>query len=67
MILMGDEYGHSKKGNNNTYCHDNELNYFKWDQLEADESGYARFVRNLIDLRRSHSMLRMTEFPTGII
>lgn len=23
MILMGDEYGHTKGGNNNTYCHDN--------------------------------------------
>jgi isoamylase len=29
MILMGDEYGHSKGGNNNTYCHDNALTYFK--------------------------------------
>ncbi|KXZ47657.1 hypothetical protein GPECTOR_33g539 [Gonium pectorale] len=27
MITMGDEYGHSKAGNNNTYCHDSELNY----------------------------------------
>ena len=25
MILMGDEYGHSKGGNNNTYCHDNHV------------------------------------------
>ena len=23
MIAMGDEYGHTKGGNNNTYCHDN--------------------------------------------
>lgn len=23
MIYMGDEYGHTKEGNNNTYCHDN--------------------------------------------
>lgn len=22
MVLMGDEYGHTKNGNNNTYCHD---------------------------------------------
>jgi len=25
MILMGDEYGHTKEGNNNTYCHDTEV------------------------------------------
>ncbi|CAN6587112.1 unnamed protein product [Malus baccata var. baccata] len=23
MLCMGDEYGHTKEGNNNTYCHDN--------------------------------------------
>ena len=29
MVTMGDEYGHSKGGNNNTYCHDSDLNYIK--------------------------------------
>lgn len=24
MLHMGDEYGHTKHGNNNTYCHDSE-------------------------------------------
>ncbi|EFJ40420.1 1,4-alpha-glucan branching enzyme II, isoamylase, partial [Volvox carteri f. nagariensis] len=33
MITMGDEYGHSKGGNNNTYCHDSELNYVRFDFL----------------------------------
>jgi isoamylase len=33
MITMGDEYGHSKQGNNNTYCHDSELNWFNWQQV----------------------------------
>lgn len=27
MIYMGDEYGHTKGGNNNTYCHDNYVKY----------------------------------------
>src|SRR5579859_1894165 len=27
MILMGDEVGRTQQGNNNTYCHDNELNW----------------------------------------
>merc|ERR1712078_840908 len=31
MITMGDEYGHSKNGNNNTYCHDSDINWFDWD------------------------------------
>jgi isoamylase len=29
LIQMGDEIGHTKNGNNNTYCQDNELNWFK--------------------------------------
>jgi len=27
MIYMGDEYGHTKGGNNNTYCRDNYVTY----------------------------------------
>ncbi len=27
MITMGDEYGHTKGGNNNTYCHDNPVSF----------------------------------------
>ena len=34
MLLMGDEYGHTRKGNNNAWCQDNELNYFLWDELK---------------------------------
>ncbi|KAH0993546.1 hypothetical protein GBA52_005029 [Prunus armeniaca] len=28
MIYMGDEYGHTKGGNNNTYCHDNYVFFY---------------------------------------
>lgn len=38
-------------GNNNTYCHDSELNWFNWEQAAQDESGYARFFRHLINFR----------------
>src|SRR4029077_858655 len=31
MLLMGDEVGRSQQGNNNTYCHDNNLNWLDWD------------------------------------
>lgn len=58
MLTMGDEYGHTKGGNNNTYCHDSELNWFDWDALGADKDGFARFVRQLVRLRRSSPLLR---------
>ena len=57
MILMGDEVGHTKKGNNNTYGHDNELNWFDWSQLESHADLY-RFFRNSINFRKSHTILR---------
>lgn len=38
-------------GNNNTYCHDSELNWFNWDQALHDDTGYARFFRCLVNLR----------------
>ena len=41
----------SKGGNNNTYCHDSELNWLDWDQANKDEKGLLRFVKHMIQLR----------------
>jgi len=30
MLLMGDEVGGTRRGNNNAYCHDTELNWLDW-------------------------------------
>ncbi|KAK4483937.1 hypothetical protein RD792_011146 [Penstemon davidsonii] len=35
MMLMGDEYGHTRHGNNNSYGHDNALNHFQWGQNDV--------------------------------
>ena len=51
MVLMGDEYGHSKGGNNNTYCHDSRLNWFDWDAAQAPNNGFARFFQHLVNFR----------------
>ena len=34
MFTMGDEYGHTKNGNNNSWCQDNEINYFQWNNQD---------------------------------
>ncbi len=31
MLLAGDEFGHTQKGNNNGYCQDNELMWLSWE------------------------------------
>lgn len=33
MMFMGDEYGHTRYGNNNSYGHDDALNNFQWKQV----------------------------------
>ena len=50
MILMGDEVRHTQLGNNNTYCHDNELNWLDWTLLKQHADVY-RFV-SLLCARR---------------
>ena len=57
MLLMGDEIGHSKGGNNNSYCHDDLINYLDWSQLRANAALFA-FLRHLIQLRQAHPVLR---------
>ena len=56
MILMGDEYGHTRKGNNNPYCQDNELNWFLWDQLPSHQD-LVRFFQCTVALRREFASL----------
>lgn len=60
MMLMGDEYGHTKNGNNNTYCHDDDLNYFLWDKLDPKRFS---FVQYLIHLRKQYPIFTRDTFP----
>lgn len=57
MILMGDEIGRSQNGNNNTYCHDSELNWMNWDLL-AKNTDLFRFFKHCINFRKAHPVLR---------
>lgn len=63
MVLMGDEYGHTKLGNNNAYCQDNQLNWYNWNKLEKN-SGFYRFFSILIKLRKQMPLLRRNVFLT---
>ncbi|GAB4188806.1 MAG: glycogen debranching protein GlgX [Simkaniaceae bacterium] len=64
MILMGDEYGHTRYGNNNAWSQDNELNYFLWDQLDKNKD-FFRFVCQLINFRKQHGIFRRKKFLTS--
>ncbi len=61
MILMGDEYGHTKGGNNNTWGHDSRLNWFQWDTLEKN-APFFRFYQQMIAFRKAHPVLMRGSF-----
>src|SRR3984893_15664190 len=46
MICAGDELGHTQNGNNNAYCHDDELTWLKWD-LNDEQREFLEFVRTV--------------------
>lgn len=65
MLLAGDEFGHSQKGNNNPYCIDNETTWLDWDHISADGHRLARMVSWLIRLRRDHVVFHREQFLKG--
>ncbi|ADL50859.1 glycogen debranching protein GlgX [Clostridium cellulovorans] len=66
MLLSGDEFGRTQKGNNNAYCQDNEINWNNWDIAE-ENSDLVRFVQQMILFRRNNSALRRDSFFTSEI
>nr|XP_027091529.1 isoamylase 3, chloroplastic-like isoform X1 [Coffea arabica] len=61
MMLMGDEYGHTRYGNNNSYGHDTAINHFQWGHLEA-KNDHFRFFSELIKFRNRHHVFRRENF-----
>jgi isoamylase len=51
MLVAGDEMWRTQKGNNNAYCHDNELTWLDW---ENKDETLIEFTSRLIRLRLNH-------------
>ncbi len=64
MLLGGDEFGRSQRGNNNAYCQDNAVSWFDWRRAEA-EPAFTDFVARLAALRRAHPGLRAASYRHG--
>lgn len=62
LLLAGDEFGHTKKGNNNSYCQDNACSWLNWNLLETNRELYE-FVKKLIAFRKEHPVFHMEEEP----
>jgi isoamylase len=63
MICHGDELGRTQRGNNNTYCQDNELSWIDWEN--ADET-LLDFTRTLTAFRHRHQVFQRRRFFTGL-
>lgn len=63
MLLGGDEFRRTQRGNNNAYCQDNEVSWFDWSFVEKHDDIH-RFTRGMIAFRRAHPVLRREKFYT---
>jgi isoamylase len=63
MLLGGDEFRRTQRGNNNAYCQDNGVSWFDWSLLEKHKE-IQRFTRGMIAFRRAHPVLRRETFYT---
>jgi isoamylase len=61
MLLGGDEFRRTQRGNNNAYCQDNETSWYDW-RLAISNADLIRFVKGVIALRKEHPVLSAERF-----
>ncbi len=64
MLLAGDEFGRTQRGNNNAYCQDNRISWVEW-RLEPEGQKLLDFTRKVIQLRKEHPVFRRRSFFQG--
>jgi isoamylase len=64
MLLAGDEFRRTQKGNNNAYCQDNEISWIDWSFLDKHKDIF-RFTREMIRFRKMHPILSRDSFFKG--
>ena len=58
MFLAGDEFGNTQFGNNNAYCHDNEISWLDWSLLDKNRDLFE-FFQYMIWFRKMHRIVRV--------
>ena len=61
MLLAGDEFARTQRGNNNAYAQDNEISWVDW-TLATKNAAQVSFVRRLMELRAKYPILRRSRF-----
>lgn len=62
VLLSGDEFGRTQKGNNNPYCQDNEISWIQWNLKQSNRELF-QFVKWLIAFRRTYPIFRLSKRP----
>ena len=63
MLLMGDEVRRTQHGNNNAYCHDNEISWLDW-RLVKKNADLLRFTKGLINFSQSLEIFKQDQILT---
>ncbi|MBQ9495231.1 MAG: glycogen debranching protein GlgX [Treponema sp.] len=61
MLLAGDEMMRTQRGNNNAYCHDNELSWMHWHDCDTHKE-ILLYTKALIQLRKTYAAFRRNKF-----
>ncbi len=61
MLLGGDEFRRTQRGNNNAYCQDNDTSWYDWTLADRHKE-LVGFVSGLIALRTAHPVLSADRF-----
>ncbi len=56
LILAGDEFGNTQRGNNNAYCQDNETGWVNWSRFTHTKED-RELLKGLIAFRKKHSLI----------
>ena len=62
FLTAGDERGRTQLGNNNGYCHDNDLTWLDWNRCDED---MLEFTRRMTAFRRSLAAVRRSTYFDG--
>jgi glycogen operon protein len=61
MIVAGDEFLNTQRGNNNPYNQDNETTWLDWDRLEQHREVF-RFFKLMVEFRKKHPCIGRPTF-----
>jgi isoamylase len=64
MILGGDEFLRTQKGNNNAYCQDNEISWFNWEEVDHNKD-MVTFFKKAIAFTHGCPILQRRKFSLG--